>query len=125
MDTLDLSSVTQKFLGLSHLTEEEAQIYAPTVKSAKNYFERLLKRYPNESEKELCEYACACKAFFDYTILCAATAKTYSTQSGGVYARVAENEAVNNAEKLMRNAMSSLPCDLISDDGFVFEGVDS
>ena len=125
MDRLDLNNVTERFLKLARLTEEEGKNYQNTVCSAKAYFERLLKRDPADgNERELCEYACACKAFFDYTVLKAATAKMYSTQSGGVYARLSEDETVVNAEALMNNSRAALPCGLIRDDGFVFESVE-
>lgn len=125
MNKLDFENVMARFRNLSHLTEEEAKIYIPTVNSAKAYFERLLLRDPSDGEEQgLCEYACAAKAFFDYTILCAATAKVYSTQSGGIYARMSEDETVMNAEKLMNNAFAAVPSGLIRDDGFVFESTE-
>lgn len=121
MATTDYSNILTRFAELAKFTEEEAKTYEPTVKSAYSYFGRLLVREPEEGEVPLCEYACACKAFLDYTVLCAATAKTYSTQTGGIYARLSENDTVINAERLMKNAFASLPEGLIRDDGFVFE----
>ena len=124
MDRLDITSVTGHFRVLAQLTEEEAAVYLPTIKSEMAYFDRIFLRDPSgDAEKHLCEYAFACKAFFDYTILKAATSKTYSTQSGGIYARISDDVTVSNAEHLMRRAMAALPEGLISDDGFVFEGV--
>ena len=121
MATISIDAVKTGFAKLARLTPAEAEGYLPTVKSAAAYFGRLLIRDPEEDEAELCEYAAACKAFFDYTVLCAATAKTYSTQTGGIFAKVSEDKTVVNAERLLRNAYAALPGGLIRDDGFVFE----
>lgn len=124
MDRLDITAVSRLFGILAQLTEEETSVYLPTVKSGMAYFDRLfLRDYADEAEKQLSEYACACKVFFDYTVLKAAIPKTYSTQSGGIFAKVSDDAAVKNAAALMRRAMAALPKGLISDDGFVFEGV--
>ncbi len=124
MDRLNIENVSANFAALAHLTSEEAETYLPTVKSAVAYFGRLFLRDPTEDETPLAEYACGCKAFFDYTILCAATPRTFSSQSGSIFAKVSEDEAVNNAEKLMRSAMAALPEGLLRDDGFIFEGTE-
>ncbi len=125
MFNIDISEVTSVFAGLTHLTGSEASNYAPVIKSAKAYFERLfLRDIADSAEKELAEYACACKAFLEYTVLMAATPKTYSTQSGGIFAKVAENKSVVSAECLYRNACAALPRGLIRDDGFIFEGTE-
>lgn len=125
MDRLDLEAVFKGFAALAKLTDEEAEAYRPTVKSAKAYFERLILRdFEPEGEKDLCEYACACKAFFDYTVFCAASIKSFSSQTGGIYTRVLGSETVKNAERLMRNSFAALPPGLIRDDGFVFEGAE-
>ena len=123
MKRLDIEKVTARFCELAHLTNVEAEAYAATVFAAAAYFNRLLKRDPEGAEKSLCEYACACKAFYDYTVLKAATSKTYSTQSGGIYARLSDDKTVANAENLWQNALAALPSDLVRDCSFIFEGV--
>lgn len=124
MDRLDIESVTSEFAKLAQLSEDELSRYASTVSSAKAYFERILKREPSESEKELCTYACACKAFFNYTVLKAATFKMFSSSAGGVYARISEDETVKAAERLYKNSLAALPAGLVRDDGFVFESAE-
>ena len=123
MQRLDIGNVTSRFCELAHLTAAEAETYAATVSAAAAYFDRLFKRDPEEAEKPLCEYACACKAFYDYTVLKAATSKTYSTQSGGIYARLTDDKTVINAENLWQNSLAALPHDLVRDCSFIFEGV--
>ena len=123
MERLNLENVTAHFRELAHLTETDAETYAATVFAAAAYFGRILKRDPEPCEMTLCEYACACKAFYDYTVLKAATSKTYSTQSGGIYARLSDDKTVINAENLWQNALAALPHDLVRDCSFIFEGV--
>lgn len=123
MERLNQENITARFCELAHLTGSEAETYSATVYAAMSYFDRLFKRDPEDAEKPLCEYACACKAFYDYTVLKAATSKTYSTQSGGIYARLSDDQTVINAENLWQNALASLPCDLVRDCSFIFEGV--
>lgn len=121
MEKIVYTEVLARFTELAKLTAEEAASYAPTVKSAQAYFCRLLSRDPTEEEKPLCEYACGCKAFFDYTVLRTASEKTFSSQTGGVFTRVSEDDNVKNAERLYKNALAALPEGLVRDDGFVFE----
>ncbi len=124
MERLDIAAVTGYFGTLAQLTEEETAAYQPMVKSGIAYFDRLFKRdYSDDAEKQLSEYACACKVFFDFTVLKSASQKTYSTPTGGIYSRISDDVAVKSAEQLMRRAMAALPEGLISDDGFIFEGV--
>lgn len=123
MERLNSENITARFSELAHLTASEAETYSATISSATAYFDRLFKRDPVDAEKPLCEYACACKAFYDYTVLKAATSKTYSTQSGGIYARLSDDQTVINAENLWQNALAALPHDLVRDCSFIFEGV--
>ena len=123
MERLNQKNIISRFCELAHLTESEAETYSATVVAAMSYFGRLLMRDPDDSEEALCEYACACKAFYDYTVLKAATSKTYSTQSGGIYARLSDDQTVINAENLWQNALASLPEGLVRDCSFIFEGV--
>ena len=123
MERLNQANITARFCELAHLTESEAETYAATVRAAMSYFDRLFKRDPEDAEKPLCEYACACKAFYDYTVLKAATSKTYSTQSGGIYARLSDDQTVINAENHWQNSLAALPEDLVRDCSFIFEGV--
>lgn len=118
-------NIKSRFCEITHLTESEAENYSYMILSAKAYFNRLLKREPTEEEIPICEYAAACKAFFDYATLCAASEKTYSTQTGGIFAKTALSDTVKNAEKLWHNALASLPEDLARDGCFMFEGVSS
>ena len=123
MNRPDFENVSAIFQKLARLTDEEALAYKPTVAQAEAYFLRLLLRDPaDENEKSLCEYACACKAYLDYTILQAASQKADSTQIGGVAARVAGDKTVLNAERNMYDAFAALAPGLVRDDGFIFEG---
>ena len=122
MNKIGLENVLARFKELAKLTDEEASAYTPTVKSAKAYFERLLLREPTEGDEvSLCEYACAAKAFFDYTVLIAAIPTTAAGLTGGVFTKISQNATVINAERVMKAAFSALPVGLIRDDGFVFE----
>lgn len=119
---LNLNSITDAFKTLSALTDEEVCRYMGLLQSAKGYFERLILRdFKNDDERVLCEFACATKAYYDYCVFMAATSKTYSTQTGSVFARVGDNESVKNAETLMYNALAALPVGLVRDNGFMFE----
>lgn len=121
---LDKDSVLETFKTLANLTDEEAERFAGLINSAVAYIERLLLRETaNDDESELLIYACAAKAFFDYTVLVAATPKTYSAQSGSIFAKVSEDATVTNAQTLMYNALAALPVDLWRNNGFIFEGV--
>lgn len=121
MEILDYSNILERFCELSKLTSEEVKTYEPTVKSALAYFLRLLNKQPDSDEKPLCEYACGCKAFLEYTVLRAASEKTYSAQTGGIFAKVSEDEKVKSAERLYKNSLAALTPGLVKDDGFVFE----
>ncbi len=119
---LNLNSITDAFKTLSALTDEETDRYMGILQSAKGYFERLILRdFENDEERTLCEFACAAKAYYDYIVFMAATSKTYSTQTGSVFARVGDNESVKNAETLMYNSLAALPLGLVRDNGFMFE----
>lgn len=125
MKNMRFENIMQHFRNLSHLTDEDSEIYIPTVRSAEAYIVRLMLREPeDETEQSLCEYACAAKAFYDYTILCSATSKVYSTQTGGIYAKISEDVTVKNAEKLMTGAFAAVPEGILRDDGFIFMGAE-
>ena len=122
---LNLNAVTENFKTLSCLLPEELDRYMGLINSAKGYFERLLMRdFASDEEHNLCEYACAAKAYYDYTVFTAATSKTLSTQSGTVFTKVSDDASVKNAELLMHHAIASLPAGLLRDNGFIFERVD-
>ncbi len=122
---LNVNAVTENFKTLSNLLPEELERYMGLINSAKGYFERLLLRsFASDEERNLCEYACAAKAYYDYTVFSAATAKTLSTQSGTVFTKVSDDLSVKNAELLMHNSFAAVPADLLRDNGFIFERVD-
>ncbi|MBQ8624177.1 MAG: hypothetical protein IJ424_07410 [Oscillospiraceae bacterium] len=119
---LNINAVTENFKTLSALTDDELDRYMGMIRSAQGYFERLLMRdFISDDECHLCEHACAAKAYYDYTVFMAATSKTYSSQSGSVFAKVSDNRSVKNAETLMYNALAALPEGLVRDNGFMFE----
>lgn len=121
---LNKNSVLEAFRNMADLTDEEALQFIGLVNSAKAYMERLLIRETaDDGELELLTHACAAKTFFDYTVLLAATPKTYSTKSGSIFAKVSEDATVINAQTLMNNALAALPQDLWRNNGFIFEGV--
>lgn len=120
--TLNQNSILDSFKLLSGLTDEETPRYLGVVLSAKAYVERLLLRdIQTEDEALLLTNACAAKVFFDYTVLCAATSRTLSTQSGSVFTKVSDDENVLQAQTFMYNAFAAVPGDLMCDNGFVFE----
>lgn len=124
MSRLDITAVTERFKELTGLSEAECKRYEAAIKQAAAYFERLMLRDPVGDEAGLCEYSCACKAFFDYTVFCSASALGYSTPVGDVAAKISGDGSVAAAERLMRNSMSALPPGLIRDDGFIFESTE-
>ncbi len=124
MERLDILKITEEFKKLSQLSEDELPRYNSVIASAKAYFERLLRREPLEEEAELCTYACACKAFFVYTVLRASEFKTFSSSTGGLYTRISEDTTVKFAERLYKNALAALPEGLVRDCGFVFESTE-
>lgn len=121
MERLELQAITQEFAKLAQLTEEELSRYASTVASAKAYFERILLRDPVGEEISLSVYACACRAFLNYAILKAATQRTFSSPTGGVYTKISDDETVSAAQRLYREAAAALPAGLVRDSEFVFE----
>ncbi len=122
--TLNQNSVFERFAVLTNLTDEEAARYLSFSASAKVSIERLLKReIADENELYLVTDCAAKKAFYDYTLLCASTPRIFSTTTGSVFARLADDVTVDNAKNLWLEAMSLLPKDLISDSEFVFSGV--
>lgn len=122
---LSLNTIADTFKTLADLTDDELNRYAGMVHSAKGYFERLILRdFETDEEYKLCQYACAAKAYYDYTVFMAASSKTYSSQSGSVFAKVSDNESVKNAQILMYNAIAAIPEGLIRDNGFIFERTD-
>ncbi len=123
MSEISVQNVTDRFRELTRLTPLEAEIYLPTILSAMRYFTRLLKRPPTEDELAPCEYAAACKANYDYAVLNCSRDKTFSTQTGSIFAKISSNETVISAENLWHQALASLPEGLVRDAGFVFEGV--
>lgn len=123
--TLNIHTITENFKMLTNLTNDELERYSGIIATAKGYFERLLMRdFASDEERNLCEHACAAKAYFDYTVFMAATTNTHPTQSGSVFVRVGDNACVKNAETLMYNALAALPAGLVRDNGFVFERTD-
>lgn len=121
---LNLNNIKTKFAALAKLTAGEADGYSDLVASAQGCFEKLLTRAPqNDGETALCEYACACRAFYDYALLLAATGSTYSTKTGGVLAKN-YTETVVNAERFMKSAAAALPEGIFAPGDFVFESVE-
>lgn len=121
---LNLINIKTKFAALAKLTAAEVEGYSDLVASAKGCFEKLLTRAPQtDSEAALCEYACACRAFYDYALLLAATESTYSTKTGGVLAKN-YSDTVINAERFMKSAAAALPEGLFAPGDFVFESVE-
>lgn len=123
MPNITYENIKTDFCKLSHLDPVEAENYSSLIKSAQESFKKLLLREPTEDEIPSCEYTAACKAFYSYTVLRAASEKTYSSTTGGMFRRSYDTETVSAAENLFRQAVSSLPNGLASDCGFVFEGV--
>lgn len=123
MANLNLENITKRFCELTHLTPAEAENYGALISSSKSSFEKLLKSEPAEEAVPLCEYACGCAAFYDYTVLSAAEEKNYSSSSGGMSARKTSDFSVKSAEALYRLSLAALPDGLINDRGFSFEGV--
>lgn len=120
---MNLDNIKAKFAALAKLTSGEMSGYADLISQAKAHFERCLCREPlGDSEIALCEYACACRAFFDYAVLLAATENTYSAKTGGVLAKN-YSDTVIHAERLMKSAAAALPEGLFSGADFVFEAV--
>lgn len=121
---LNLNNIITKFAVLAKLTASEAAGYSDLVSSAKAYFEKLMTRVPaSDSEAALCEYACACRAYYDYALLLAATESTYSTKTGGVLAKN-YTDTVINAERFMKSAAAALPDGIFAPGDFVFEAVE-
>ena len=116
-------NITARFCELSHLAPDEAASYSALISSAEACFIRLLNRDPEGDEIPLCEYAAACKAFYDYAVLIAASEKTYSSKTGGLFAKTSDSGTVKFAENLWQQSLAALPAGLITDGGFVFEGV--
>ena len=122
MSVLNEENIKSRFCELTHLDPTEAEGYSSLITAARDFSEKRFLREPVGEEIAACEYAAACKAFYDYTALRIASENSYATVSGGASLRTYQSGSVTAAENLWKQALAALPDGLCSDVGFVFEG---
>lgn len=120
---MDLVSITDVFQSISELSDSDVQNYSDTIDDAKNFIEKKLISIPKSSEDiKRCEYAAACVAYYDYTILSLMKEKRGITLTGSATETFNHNERLEGARELRNNALERIS-DLTQDMDFIFASV--
>lgn len=121
---MDLDIITDMFQSISELSAADVQNYADTIDDARDFIERKLVTAPEtEDDVKRCEYAAACVAYYDYTILSLMKEKRGITLTGAATETLNPNERLEGARELRKNALMRI-LDLIEDVDFVFASVE-
>ncbi len=120
---MDLVSITDVFQSISELSDSDVQNYSDTIDDAKNFIEKKLISIPKSPEDiKRCEYAAACVAYYDYTILSLMKEKRGITLTGSATETFNHNERLEGARELRNNALERIS-DLTQDMDFIFASV--
>ena len=120
---MDLSSITDMFQAVSELSDSDVQNYSDTIDDAKDFIEKRLISVPVSAEDiKRCEYAAACIAYYDYTVLSLMKEKRGITLTGSATETFNHNERLEGARELRNNALSRIS-DLTQDMDFIFASV--
>ncbi len=120
---MDLDSITDIFQSISELSDSDVQNYRDTIDDAKDFIEKKLITDPVSSEDiTRCEYAAACVAYYDYTILSLMKEKRGITLTGSATETFNHNERLEGARELRNNALERIS-DLTQDIDFIFTSV--
>lgn len=120
---MDLVSITDVFQSISELSDSDVQNYSDTIDDAKNFIEKKLISIPTSPDDiKRCEYAAACVAYYDYTILSLMKEKRGITLTGSATETFNHNERLEGARELRNNALERIS-DLTQDMDFIFASV--
>lgn len=122
---MDLNSITDIFQSISELPDSDVQNYGDTIADAADFIEKKLITVPvSEEDIQRCEYAAACVAYYDYTILSLMKEKRGITITGSATENFNHNERLEGARELRKNALTRIS-DLTKDMDFIFTSVRS
>lgn len=120
---MNLDTITEMFQSISEVSDEDVQNYADMIDDARDFIERKLSAdLENEDDIKRCEYAAACVAYYDYTILSLMKEKRGITLTGTATETLSSNERLKSAEELRKNALIRIS-DLTEDIDFIFASV--
>lgn len=120
---MNLKTITDMFQSISELSDSDVQNYSDTIDDAKDFIEKKLVSDPTSSEDiKRCEYAAACVAYYDYTILSLMKEKRGLTITGSATESLNSNERLAGAKELRNNALLRIS-DLTQDMDFLFTSV--
>lgn len=120
---MNVSLITDIFQCISELPDEDVQNYSDTIDDAKNYIEKKLVTSPvKKDDIKRCEYAAACVAYYDYTVLSLMKEKRGITLTGSATESLNSNQRLESARELRNNALIGIS-DLTQDMDFIFASV--
>ncbi len=120
---MDLNNITNIFEAISELSNDDVQNYADTIDDAKEFIEKRLITVPTSSDDiKRCEYAAACVAYYDYTVLSLMKEKRGITLTGSATETFNHNERLAAARELRNNALARIS-DLTQNMDFIFSSV--
>lgn len=120
---MNLDTITDMFENISEISDDDVQNYADTIDDAKDFIEKRLTSVPtSEADITRCEYAAACVAYYDYTILSLMKEKRGITLTGSATETLNHNERLTAARELRNNALARIS-DLTQDMDFIFASV--
>lgn len=120
---MNLDTITDMFKLISELSDDDVQNYTDTIDDAKDFIEkRLLSNPTSEADIKKCEYAAACVAYYDYTILSLMKEKRGITLTGTTTETLNQNERLAAARELRNNALARIS-NLTQDMDFIFATV--
>lgn len=120
---MNVSIITDIFQSISELPDEDIQNYSDTINDAKSFIEKKLIASPvKKDDIKRCEYAAACVAYYDYTVLSLMKEKRGITLTGSATESLNLNQRLESARELRNNALISIS-DLTEDMDFIFASV--
>lgn len=120
---MNVSIITDIFQSISELPDEDIQNYSDTINDAKSFIEKKLIAPPvKKDDIKICEYAAACVAYYDYTVLSLMKEKRGITLTGSATESLNSNQRLESARELRNNALISIS-DLTEDMDFIFASV--
>lgn len=120
---MDLDSIKNIFKAISELSDIDVQNYSDTIDDARDFIEKKLISLPESLEDlQRCEYAAACVAYYDYTILSIMKERRGMTITGSATQAFNNNERLEGARELRNNALLRIS-DLTQDMDFIFTSV--
>ncbi len=120
---MDIYTILDMFKFISELSDDEVQNYYETIDDAKDFIQkRLIKEPESTIDVKRCEYAAACVAYYDYTVLSLMKEKRGITITGSATETLTHNQRLEAARELRNSALTSI-ADLTQDMEFIFASV--